>query len=281
MRARPSPIAGTWYPGTPAVLTGDIERFLAEVEPHPLGGKLWGVVAPHAGYTYSGAVAAYAFKQFEGLKPGSVVIVSPLHASHPAPLLTTAYDAYQTPLGTVEVDKAALNALDRTLRARIGVGLIPLEEDAEHSLEIELPFLQHLLGTFSLVPVMIRDQRVEVAQALGRALAEILGERQPLFVASTDLSHFYAEERARELDREMLERIEHFDPAAVIAAETEGVGFACGRGAVSAVLWATRSLGADRETLLRHDTSGSVSGDFTSVVGYGAAAIWQEDQRSE
>jgi AmmeMemoRadiSam system protein B len=256
-----------------------MERFLAAVEPQPLSGKLWGLIAPHAGYTYSGAVAAYAFKQLEGLKPSSVVVVSPLHASHPAPLLTTAYDAYETPLGTVEVDRTALHALDRNLRDRIGSGLSPLEEDAEHSLEIELPFLQHLLGTFSLVPVMIKDQRATVAEALGRALAEVVGERQPLFVASTDLAHFYPQERTRELDSEMLRRIESFDPEGVIAAEDEGVGFACGRGAVSAVLWATRSLGADHVTLLRHDTSGSVSGDLTSVVGYGAAAIWQEDER--
>lgn len=275
MNVRPSPIAGSWYPGHSKSLTRDLDKYLDQAEVQPPSGKLWGVVAPHAGYYYSGPVAAHAFKCLRGLQPDLVAVVSPLHSGHRAPLLTTAYEAYETPLGLIEVDTPAVNQLDRALQAHLGYGLTPLRQDREHSLEIELPFLQHTLGQFRLLPVMIRDQRASVAKALGQALAEILQGRQALLVASSDLSHFYPHSAACELDGEVLRRLEAFDPEGVMDVEEEGVGFACGRGAIAAVLWASRQLGADQVSILRHATSGDVSGDYESVVGYGAAVIWQ------
>ncbi len=276
MNVRPSPIAGSWYPGHAEILTRDINQYLDQAEVQPPEGKIWGVVAPHAGYRYSGPVAAYAFKCLRDLQPDLVVVISPLHSGHPASLLTTAYEAYQTPLGLVEVDTSTVDELDRALQARLGYGLTQLQPDREHSLEIELPFLQHVLGSFRLLPVMIRDQRNSVAEALGQALAETLPGRPVLLVASSDLSHFYPQSTARELDMEVLRRLEAFDPQGVMNAETEGVGFACGRAAIAAVLWAAKQLGADRVSVVRHATSGDVTGDFGSVVGYGAAVIWQE-----
>lgn len=275
MDIRPSPIAGSWYPAQPAMLSRELEQYLAGAQVQPPPGKLWGVVAPHAGYRYSGPVAAYAFKCLQGLKPELVVVVSPLHYNHPGALLTTGHEAYQTPLGPVEIDTAAVNALDQTLQARVGYGLTPTRYDREHSLEIELPFLQHVLGRFRLLPVMVRDQRISVAKALGQALAESLAGREVLLVASSDLSHFFPQHRAGELDGELLRRLEAFDPQGVMEAETEGVGFACGRAAIAAVLWAAQQLGAEQVRVLRHATSGDITGDFTSVVGYGAAVIWQ------
>ena len=275
MNIRPSPIAGSWYPGRPETLRRDLNQYLAQAQARAPQGKVWGVVAPHAGYRYSGPVAAYAFKCLQGLQPDLVAVISPLHYGHPAPLLTTAHEAYETPLGLVEVDAGAVAELNRALQKRLGAGLTPVPRDQEHSLEIELPFLQHILGQFRLLPVMIRDQRLPVAQARGQALAEILSDRPALLVASSDLSHFYPQEQACVLDKELLRRLETFDPQGVMEAEAEGVGFACGRGAAAAVLWAAKQLGADRVNVLRHATSGDVSGDFSSVVGYGAAVIWQ------
>jgi AmmeMemoRadiSam system protein B len=223
-------------------------------------------------------VAAYAFKCLYGLQPKVVAVISPCHHGHHAPLLTTAYGAYQTPLGLIEVDTQAVNELDRALRECFEAGLTTLHNDMEHSLEIELPFLQHVLGQFRLLPVMIPDQRPVVAKALGQALAATLQGKSALLVASSDLAHFYPQKIACRLDAELLRRLEAFDPQAVMEAETEGVGFACGRAAIAAVLWAARQLGANRVRVLHHATSGDVTGDFDSVVGYGAALIWQEDE---
>jgi AmmeMemoRadiSam system protein B len=141
-------------------------------------------------------------------------------------------------------------------------------------LEIELPFLQRSLGTeFDLLPVMVRDQSFQVTHSLGLALASVLANRRALLVASTDLSHFYPQDSAKTLDQEMLHRLESFDPIAVLKAEEEGVGFACGRGALAAVLWAAIALGGNRVQILNYATSGDVSGDYHQVVGYGAAVI--------
>jgi len=279
MNVRPSPIAGSWYPRHPEALTWELDQYLDQARVKPPSGKVWGIVAPHAGYYYSGPVAAYAFKCLQGLQPDLVVVVSPFHYDHSAPLLTTAYDAYKTPLGLVKVDAQAVTELDRALRERFAEGLTPLQRDPEHALEIELPFLQHILGQFRLLPVMIQDQRLPVAKALGQALAATLQGREALLVASSDLSHFYPHKLACQLDAELLRRLEAFDPQGVMEAGIEGVGFACGCAAIAAVLWAAGQLGANRVKILRHATSGDVTGDFDAVVGYGAALIWEESEK--
>jgi len=278
MNVRPSPIAGSWYPRQPEALSWELTQYLDRARVKLPTGKIWGIVVPHAGYYYSGPVAAYAFKCLLGLHPELVAVVSPFHYSHQAPLLTTAYEAYKTPLGLVEVDAQAVKELDHALRERLDYGLTLLHQDREHSLEIELPFLQHILGQFRLLPVMIRDQGLPVAKVLGQALAATLQGRRALLVASSDLSHFYPQKTAHRLDTELLRRLEAFDPQAVMEAEADGVGFACGRAAIASVLWAARQLGANQVRILNHATSGDVSGDLDSVVGYGAALIWQESE---
>jgi AmmeMemoRadiSam system protein B len=281
MNIRPSAIAGRWYPGQPEALIWELDQYLEQAQVKPPAGKIWGIVVPHAGYYYSGQVAAYAFKCLCGLQPELVAIISPLHSDHSEPLLTTAYEAYKTPLGLVEVDCQAVIRLDGALRKALGEGLTPLQQDREHALEIELPFLQRILDPFHLLPVMIRDQRTPVAQALGQALAVTLKDRQALLVASSDLSHFYPQPLAHQLDAELLRRLAAFDPQGIMEAEFEGVGFACGGAAIAAVLWAAKELGANRVNILRQATSGEVTGEYGSVVGYGAAVIWQESEEKD
>jgi AmmeMemoRadiSam system protein B len=273
---RPSPIAGQWYPGNPQQLADSVDGYLDGAHLQPITGKIVGVVVPHAGHRYSGPVAGYAFALLREMQPDLVAIISPMHYNYPQPLLTSAHDAYLTPLGEVQIDREAVNQVDAALRASLGSGLYPVRNDPEHSLEIELPFLQRALSTsFNLLPVMVRDVRSIVARRLGEALALTLRGRNSLLVASTDLSHFYPQETADKFDLEMLRRIEAFDPQGILDAEDEGKGYACGRGALAAVLWAARELGADQVKVLRHATSGDVTGDFSQVVGYGAAVITQ------
>lgn len=274
---RPSPIAGQWYPGDPKRLSASVDRYIQEAVLPELDGEVVAIVAPHAGHMYSGPVAGYAFAALRGLKPDMVAVVSPMHYPYEEPLLTTAHQAYATPLGVIPVDTEAVQALNGLLEQALGYGLASIKRDREHSLEIELPFLQRVLETeFRLLPVMVRDQSHRATRLLGQCLAKTLSSRNALLVASTDLSHFYPLDIANQLDAEMLRCIESFDPDAVINAEEEGRGFACGRGALAAVLWAAREMGANTVKILKHATSGDITGDTTQVVGYGAAVILRQ-----
>jgi AmmeMemoRadiSam system protein B len=267
---RPSPIAGTWYEGNADALARAVDDYLNRAKLPALDGEVIGVIAPHAGHRYSGAVAGHAFAAVRSLRPELVAVISPFHNFAPYPLIATAHDAYATPLGNIEVDKLAL----RMVGSRAGIPITPAYADKEHSLEIELPFLQRALtGGFKLLPIMIHTQEPEVAHKLGLALAETLKGKNALLVASTDLSHFYDQQTAERLDREMLRRFEAFDPESIFDAEQTGKAFACGHAAVAAVLWAAREFGANKVKVLHHATSGDVAGDYSSVVGYGAAAV--------
>ena len=271
---RPSPIAGAWYEGNPKALASIVDQYLDQGELPELRGEVIAVIAPHAGHKYSGPVAGFAFAAVRGRSYDLVAVLSPMHQPYYESLLTTAHAAYATPLGEIPVDKEVIADLDAHLRRRLGEGLTPVACDQEHSLEIELPFLQRALaGEFKLLPVMVRSQSAKVCQILGVALAETLRGKNALVVASTDLSHFYTQKEAIAFDTEMLRRIESFSPEDVFRAEKEEQGFACGLGALTAVLWATKALGADTVKVLRHATSGDVTGDFSSVVGYGSAVV--------
>jgi len=240
------------------------------------------VIAPHAGYRYSGAVAGYAFAAVRARDFDLVAVLSPFHAFQRDAFLTSAHTAYATPLGNIPVDRAAVDAVDAVLRAELGFGITPIARDGEHALEIELPFLQRALnGDFSLLPIMIRSVDAQELEVLGRVLAETLRGRNALIVASTDLSHFYTQDVAKKLDGEMLHQIEAFSPKGVLETEELHQGFACGRGAVAATLFAARALGADNVKVVNYATSGDVTGDMSSVVGYGAAVVLkgQEGER--
>lgn len=285
---RPSPIAGTWYEGNAKTLARSIDEYLNNAQLPELDGEVVGVIAPHAGHKYSGAVAGYAFAAVRRaeqnalrlqteqqslrspLRARTIAVISPFHNFSNHPLIITAHDAYGTPLGNIAVDKTALAELSSYL----DIPITPMIADKEHSLEIELPFLQRALtGDFKLLPIMIRAQEVDVAKKLGLALAKVLKDKNALLVASTDLSHFYDQAKANVLDAEMLKRFESFDPESIFEAEQTGKAFACGHAAVAAVLWAARELGANKVQVLHHATSGDVTGDYSSVVGYGAAVI--------
>ena len=284
---RPSPIAGTWYEGHAKSLARSVDEYLNQAQLPELNGEIVAIIAPHAGHRYSGAVAGYAFAALRAeqnalrlqasqqslsppLRAKLVAVISPFHNMARYPLITTAHDAYGTPLGNIEVDKTALDEL----KAYLDIPITPVFADKEHSLEIELPFLQRAWADeFKLLPIMIRAQEADVARQLGLALAKVLKDKNALLVASTDLSHFYDQHKAKVYDTEMLKRFESFEPESIFEAEQTGKAFACGHAAVAAVLWAARELGANKVQVLHYATSGDVTGDFSSVVGYGAAVV--------
>jgi len=271
---RPSPIAGQWYEGNPKTLARNIDQYLGDAVLPELHGDVMGVIAPHAGHQYSGEVAGYAFSALRGLRPDLVAVIGPMHHPFAEPLLTTMHEAYVTPLGDIPVDRTTLDGLDVILKSEFGFGLTPVRRDPEHSLEIELPFLQRVFRhEWKLVPIMVRALDERVSEGLGKALATVLRGKKSVLVASTDLSHFFRQDVALNYDRAMLNEIEAFNPAGAFDLDRARKGFACGLGAFTAVLWACRNLGADIVKVLRHATSANVTGDYSSVVGYGAAAI--------
>jgi MEMO1 family protein len=271
---RPSPIAGTWYEGQPDRLKHAVDGYISDAKLPELSGQVIAVIAPHAGHKYSGPVAGYAFAAVKDRVPEVVAVLSPMHHIYPYQFITSAHFAYHTPLGEVPVNRVLINMLDQNLKNRLGYGLTAVVNDPEHSLEIELPFLQcSLKSNFTLMPVMLRQQSRESARQIGEALAEILMGKNALLVASTDLSHFHRQALANALDRSMLAKVEAFSPEGLFDVEEKGEGEACGLGALAAILWAAKLLGADQAKVLNHATSGDVTGDYSSVVGYGAGVL--------
>jgi MEMO1 family protein len=270
---RPSSIAGTWYPDNPEQLAAILDQMLAGAPSPPVAGRIRGMVVPHAGYRYSGPVAARAFRLIKGLSYERVIVISPMHHAYSVPLLTSAHSAYKTPLGTIPIDTATLDALGKRLP------LTFVGNDPEHALEIELPFLQRVIsGSFMLIPLMLRDQSYETAERVGRALVEAVPNPQSaLLVASSDLSHFYTEMIAQQFDHRLLSLLEANDPQELIKADDEGKAFACGKGAIAAVLIAARGMGACRVQLTGYGTSADASGDTKRVVGYGSAVIFEDN----
>jgi hypothetical protein len=269
-----------WYSSDGVQLQLDVQRYLVETTPAPTG--LIGLVAPHAGYFFSGHVAGAAFA---GLTPGAfetVILIGPDH--HGAALgeiSTLQVDAWRTPLGDIPVDWALLQAL----QAEINLTL--LSTDEEHCLEVELPFLQMTLQQFKLVPLMMGDQSWETCRHLGTALAKVIrnqsssfvgrGEGAILLVASSDLSHYFDDDTARRLDQTTLQFILNLD-AAGLARHAEmgrrrGQPFACGAGPIAAIIHAATALGATQAILLKYATSADAHPRKDRVVGYAAVAI--------
>lgn len=270
---RPSAIAGTWYSADAKELQREISMYLEQADIPPLRGKVLGLISPHAGYRYSGPTAGYAYKMVQNNHYDIVALFSPFHAYTSAKLLSSTHTHYQTPLGEVPVAQGLLEGFEEMI-AEQGLELEYISYDQEHSLEIQLPFLQTALqGSFELFPVMIRTHDMREIDVIAQAALDIVKEKNVLWVASTDLSHFYNQKTAAMLDEEMLRRIGKFSPEMVLDAEKEGRAFACGAGAVAAVLSATRKLGASTVRVLHYSTSAEGTGDTSSVVGYGAVAI--------
>jgi AmmeMemoRadiSam system protein B len=271
---RPSPIAGTWYEGDRNALGREVDAYMDAAQLPTLAGEVMAVVAPHAGHRYSGPVAGYAFAAIRGRAPDLVVVLSPFHNFHHAPLLMTAHKGYATPLGSVVIDGDAVAEFEKALEGTAGPPITRISNDPEHSLEIELPFLQRALTSkWDLLPIMVRAQDAPACKALGQALASVLRSRNALMVASTDLSHYHEQQTALTLDRTLLAQVEAFAPDTLFDLERSGRGSACGLGALASVMWAARELGADKIEILRYATSGDTTGDYSAVVGYGAAAI--------
>ena len=261
---RPPAVAGRFYPDDPVRLRSTVDSFLA---PAVNERKVQAVacVVPHAGYTYSGGVAGEVYRRIE--VPERIVLVGPRHFPRGAPLAIVSSGGWQTPLGTAPIDSALAEEVARAFP--------PLREDAlahstEHSLEVQLPFLQRLAPSFSFVPIVIGPASWEALEALGHALAAVVAARREriLLVASSDMNHYETDAVTRVKDRKAIDPILALDPRKLFdTVRNENISM-CGYAATVAVLVAARDSGAKHAALARYATSGEVNGDLQEVVGY-------------
>jgi AmmeMemoRadiSam system protein B/AmmeMemoRadiSam system protein A len=270
---RPPAVAGQFYPGNPDSLARDVDRFIAAAGAVEVDGDVVGIVAPHAGYVYSGGVAGHAYAAVKGRAYDTVVVVAPSHRVAFRGTAVYAEGAYRTPLGTVPVDAGLAAAI---LDSAAGIVDEPRVHRDEHSLEVQVPFLQRALGRFSIVPVIMGDQSHSAVRALGGRIASAVAgapDRRVLLVASTDLSHYHDQRTAERLDGRVVEAVAAFDPDGLVRLLASAECEACGGGPTAAVMTAALALGADESRVLAYATSGDVTGDTDQVVGYMSAVF--------
>ena len=268
-------VAGSFYPAEPKTLSAMIDDLVARASLPEIKDPILAVVAPHAGYPFSGPVAAYTYAALKGRKFSRVVVIAPSHFE--AFDFTSVYegDGYATPLGTIPVDKTFTQQLARMsgtiqLSSR---GHLATAEGSEHALEVELPFLQRVLGNFQLVPVVMGDQSYESSRALGVALAKLIHGDDTLIVASSDLSHYHPYDEAVKIDHKTLNALEQWDYFSMSMNFQTRNWEACGGAPIIAAMIAAERMGANHAYLLKYANSGDTAGDHTRVVGYAAVAL--------
>jgi len=279
-RIRPAAVAGSWYPDNPDELTAMVDAMLAAVE--PVDGEPIGLIVPHAGYVFSGPVAAYGFKQLEGVQYDVAVIIAADHQWPLSdPISVWAEGGFETPLGILPVDVELAQAL---VEADPRITFDPATHEGEHPIEIELPFLQRVCPGCRIVPVLMGADDEETVRTLADALLAVLPGRRAVVIASSDLSHYPTYDDALAVDGATLGAIETGDPAQVRETidELMRVGFpnlatcACGKGPILVTMEVAAGLGADTVTVLRYANSAdSPYGDRGQVVGYGAVMFWR------
>ena len=276
VKVREAGVAGAFYPADPKELAAMIDDMLSKATPPPIKDPILAAVAPHAGYQYSGPVTAYTYAALKGRKFSRVVVIAPSH--YESFDFTSVYegDAYSTPLGTVHVDKAfarQLVKMSSTMRLS-SRGHDATPGGAEHAIEVELPWLQRVLGNFELVPVVMGDQSYESSRALAVALTKLIQSdskgSETLVLASSDLSHYHPYDEAVTIDHKTLNALAAWDYFSMSRNFQSRIWEACGGAPIVAAMIYAERMGANRAMVLKYANSGDVTGDRSRVVGYSA-----------
>lgn len=269
-------LAGTWYPGNPEELKRSVNGYLARAEVAGPSGDLRGLIVPHAGYMYSGQVAAFAYRLLKGSEFRRVILIGPSHRVSFKAASVDLSSGYRTPLGVMPVDA---DFGKRLLDHSPVITSVPAAHVQEHSLEIQVPFLQTVLPEAQIVPLVMGQQDFAFCESLASALIREIGsDRRTLVLASTDLSHRHVDAEARKLDKEFIRQVQAFDPRGLARSIAEGRSEACGGGGAVVAIIVCRALHADSTLELRHATSGDITGDRREVVGYLSAALLKSRQ---
>jgi hypothetical protein len=262
-----------FYPSDPSELRLEIEQSFRNHKfgpgrlPPSTGRKIYGIVSPHAGYVYSGAVAANGFYEISSLDFDNVVMVGPNHYGIGSGVATMRSGAWETPLGQVQVNS------EWTMEVAKRSGIIDFDDLAhsrDHCLEVQIPFLQYIGKKFTIVPIILIMQDINTAFDVGKAISDTMAERKDktVLVASSDFTHYEPNEQAHRKDGELIKAILSLDVNKFYAVLERLDVSACGYGAIASIMIAAKNLGATKGQLLKYATSGDVTGDTGSVVGY-------------
>ncbi|MFH1276989.1 MAG: AmmeMemoRadiSam system protein B [Candidatus Eisenbacteria bacterium] len=266
--------AGQFYPSDPQRLRSDVIEYLGEAGDGPPRGTVIGLLAPHAGYIYSGAVAGNAYAAVRGREYDRVVLLAPSHRAYFRGASVWPRGAYRTPLGEVPIDEeGAARLLEK------GGGLVsdlPEAHTEEHALEVQIPFLQVALPSFRLVPLVLGSHDFDFAASLARLLAETFGSEGTLYVASSDLSHFHSYDEAVRIDGLLLDLLGRMETKRLAAALERGETEACGAGPILTIATASKEHFGASARLLDYANSGDTAGGKEEVVGYAAFLFARE-----
>ena len=271
-------VAGMFYPGDSTELSHMIEQYLAKTE-KTVDGEILGLVSPHAGYVYSGPVAAWSYKQVEGKSYDVVVVVAPSHFEYFSGSSVYSGKYYQTPLGNIPVAEELakeLAASDSRIKLSDAGHDPGRNGQAEHSLEVQLPFLQSTLGDFQLLPIVMAEQTMANTEHLGDALVKVLKGKKALIVASSDLSHYHSYDDAYKLDETLMDFFADFEFKKILEGCEARKIEACGYGPIAVMMYTCSKLGYNKTKVLKYATSGDVPvGEKSQVVGYLSGAVYK------
>ena len=274
IKIRPPSVAGMFYPEKKMDLDQEVAMVLEESKDYNIPGEIVSIIVPHAGYMYSGGVAARAYRQMLNRKIDTVVVIAPSHREYFREISVYDGHAYSTPLGTVPVDKVLAQNFAETNPEII------LSEKGhrfdEHALEVQLPFLQKIFDDFRFLPIVMGEHTRENINMLAQGLYQVLKNENTLIVASTDLSHFYNNEEASALDQVVIENIKNFDEEKLYQDLHSGKCEMCGGGPAMAAMKASKLFGAKKSEVLLYRNSGDITGDKSEVVGYLSAVFYKQ-----
>jgi hypothetical protein len=272
MKIRSPAVAGQFYPAYPAKLKKDIEEYLNNVELKKDYKDVFAIISPHAGYIFSGQTAAHGYKAIYGKHYDTVVVLAPSHHIVECAVAVCDCDYYQTPLGNIPVEKKIVNELVKYTP----VDYSETTHKMEHSLEVQLPFLQSVLSDFSLVPIIIAYQSLSTAQRLSEILYDLFEhtDKDVLFVLSSDLSHYHDAKTAEKLDKRLIDAVKKRDVRVLDELIQTGAAEACGFACIETGMLLAKKFNRQNVDILNYAHSGMVIGDYSQVVGYLSAVFY-------
>jgi AmmeMemoRadiSam system protein B len=270
-------VSGMFYPDNPTKLRKDISTYLRDAVVHDLEEDVVGMISPHAGYMYSGKVAAYGFKMIAKKHYDAIILIGPSHKVYFEGVALWDKGSFETPLGRIDIDEDIVQEImniDGIIKPNIDT------HRGEHSLEVQLPFLQSVLEGFKIIPLIMGIQTSSACRKLVESMSQVLqtSKKKFLIVGSTDLSHYYPYAEAKKLDDVIVRHLDTFNIPGMIEDIETGKTEACGAGPIIATMMLSEKLGADHSNVLKYTNSGDVSGDKSGVVGYVSAVFYRKQQ---
>ena len=265
-------VAGQFYTANPHKLKTEIDSYFNNVKLEKKYEEVFAIISPHAGYVFSGQTAAYGYKCLKGKHIDTVIVIAPSHNPIEFSVSVCDCDFYETPLGNIPVDKEIVEEL---LKNDV-IGYSEMAHRSEHSLEVQLPFLQTVLVEFKLVPILIGYQSLKISENLTEILYQTFkgSNKKILFVISTDLSHYHDAETAKVLDDKVIGAVKKMDAGLLDKYIRSGKAEACGFGCVETGILLAKKFGINNADILNYSHSGMIFGDYSQVVGYLSAIFY-------